>query len=137
MAKWTMGEYYNQYRDIRQRLYNPRNPSFKYCQGLDFDFDNYQEFHNYVINSLGPRPSTDYQMTRRDLAQGYVRGNLVWRPRKWIGRRQRTCIMVQYRSRWHCLSELSERLGLDYCRLTREYKRTKDVKASIRYARKI
>ena len=136
MPRKPMGPYYNQFRDIRQRIFNPRNKSYRHYKDLEFGFSSYQEFHQHVITDIGPRPSLDHQMTRRDLSLGFIPGNLCWMPKLKIARRQRTRLEIKYNRKIYCVAEFCEQFNLSYWRFLRKFKRCGDVLEAKRYATK-
>lgn len=59
---------YNQYRNARHKHLN---------DGLDFEFRNYDDFEDYILTFLGPKPE-DHVLGRKDKTEGYFPGNLQW-----------------------------------------------------------
>lgn len=132
----SLGPYWNIYRDIKQRLFNPTNRSYRRQHGLKLDFLTYRDFEHYIDSELGPPPRSDSQITRIDLKKGYVWGNLQWSNRRQISRRAATITKIRYQGRQYCMSEFCELEQLPYWRFRRalkEYGMT--VREAIKYAR--
>ncbi len=71
---------YNSYSWARQAC---RTRGSKYFprfggRGIQFEFDNFVDFYNYV----GNRPGSDYRLERIDPDGNFEKGNLQWIPRR-------------------------------------------------------
>ena len=78
--------YFNQYRNIRQKVFNPHCPSYE--ENLSLAWMSYTEFHRYMDKYLGPKPGPDYKLGRKKLNLGYVQGNIEWQIKYWTLRRR-------------------------------------------------
>lgn len=74
---------YNAYVCMKQRCFNPNNPSYKHyggrgisvCQSWRDDFDNF-------LADMGPRPSPRHSIDRIDNDGNYEPGNCRWADKK-------------------------------------------------------
>lgn len=63
---------------------------------------------------MGPRPSPEHQLDRRDNSLGYSKSNCYWATKTQNARNKRNTIMVEYKGELKPLSEWAEIHGLDY-----------------------
>lgn len=63
---------------------------------------------------MGPRPSPEHQLDRRDNSLGYSKSNCYWATKNENARNKRTTIMVEYKGESKSLAEWAELHGLDY-----------------------
>lgn len=128
--------YYNQYRDLRQRRFNPNNHQYQYCCDLEFEWPTYRDFIISIESHIGERPTPDHVLTRRQWDLGFVTDNMTWSLRKSVAQRQRTVKPYLYRGRRRCLVEIAEMAGVSIHRLRKRLHRGQELKAALRDIRK-
>jgi hypothetical protein len=72
--------------NIRNRCYNPAVPNYKYYGGRKITgpwmygpwFRSFAAFRDYLLDTIGPRPSSKHSIDRKKNDLGYVPGNLRW-----------------------------------------------------------
>jgi hypothetical protein len=58
---------------------NDSHPQHHYYADLEMTgFDDFWVFVAFVESEIGPIPSSDYRLARKNQRAGYVRGNLFW-----------------------------------------------------------
>lgn len=73
---------------LNQRCYN--NEVYKRLQHDADLVDDYDSFAEYIINTLGDRPSEVHTLDRIDTNKGYVKGNIRWADKKTQSRNTRS-----------------------------------------------
>ena len=114
MKKRTYKTYWNQYRDIRQRLFNPNNKSYHIMKHLEFGFSNYRDFHDYMEADLGARPTPEHHLTRIDWQKGFIPGNLTWQRHQEIIVRVPGMRKILFRKRLYTISEFADLVGATF-----------------------
>lgn len=73
------------------RCTNPNNLAYKNygLRGISFDFISIRQAAEWVLDNLGPRPSTHFSIDRIDNNKGYCPGNLRWATREEQNRNKR------------------------------------------------
>jgi hypothetical protein len=68
------------YYQARQRCSNSNSPDWKYygARGIEFRFNSFAEF----IADIGPKPSPELELDRRDNSGHYEPGNIRWSTRR-------------------------------------------------------
>lgn len=66
----------NTYKEARRRCTNQKNKDYKYYggRGIEWRFRSFKEF----IAHLGPRPSPNHSIERKDVNGHYEIGNVIW-----------------------------------------------------------
>lgn len=74
---------YDNWQGMKQRCYNPKNPSYPYYGGIGITVceEFKRSFHAFMAE-LGPRPSDEYSVDRIDVTKGYIKGNIRWATKK-------------------------------------------------------
>ena len=112
-------EIWNCYRDLRQRHFNPRNPSFQELKGLEFPYPDFRTFCRHILDTIGPKPALNYRLTRRDLTLPYDGDNFQWLTHQNVVRRGRAAYHITYNRRRYCLKEFCEKYNLSYWKFKR------------------
>lgn len=86
---------YSQWKNIRDQLRNPGNSMYRFLKDLPCDWQKFREFRDYVLSELGPQPTPEHILSRRDLTLGFVEGNLEWTTRRDRQRRQRHAHIIE------------------------------------------
>lgn len=113
---------FNTWEGIKRRCYNPTDPAFKYYGGRKSKpiklfhnwINSFQSFYDYIIMTLGERPTKKHTLDRCDNSKGYRPGNLRWATWTQQARNTRKNILVEYNNTNMVLSELSEKTGRPY-----------------------
>ena len=107
---------YNSYRNIRQCAYNPNNTCYQRAQAAGLDLECYwssrEQFYQYVLENLGPPPTTDSRLIRCDQNRSWRPGNIEWNTHLEQGQRYRTCTLIKYQGLELNITQWSERLGI-------------------------
>ena len=117
--KLSFPEYWPRYNWMRQVCHNPNHPEYyNYgAKGIECHWGpgKYREFESWLLNTLGPRPSPEHCLNRKDKEKDYCPKNLEWALPK---RRSRcnTCqnIFVKYRNRSQTMAAWAEELEIPY-----------------------
>lgn len=131
ITKQKQSPYYNQYRDIRQRMFNPNNPNHKDYVGLPMAWDNFWDFHDYCQKHLGPRPTSQHKLARKRLERGFVPGNLAWMTQDQIGEHQRCSLRIRYKNHIWSGRKLCDHFGVCYETFNLRRKRTGETPLKI------
>ena len=113
--KATQSPVFRRYTAIRQAVYNPRCKDYERvgAQGVTLYWDNSQDFHDYVIGTLGPPPDGfNSKLTRIDLEKNYEPGNLKWEDPSYIGSRNVPGKTLTYQGQSLSIREWSRVLNL-------------------------
>jgi hypothetical protein len=82
MAYRNIPEYWPRYNWMRSVCYNPNHPNYpKYGgRGIDCHWGRgqYKEFEQWLLTTLGPRPSPQHCLNRKDKDKDYCPKNLEW-----------------------------------------------------------
>lgn len=127
--------YWNQYREIRQRLFNPNNKGYATHHHLDLDWLCYTDFDEYMERHVGPRPGPEYNLTRIDKSLGYVAGNLAWQTRIEIHRTERRSWHIKYGRRIYSLTDFARKYNLSYWKLWGRLRLGWTIKEAVKYAK--
>lgn len=104
---------YNIWLAMKRRCYNSNVKHFDRYGGRGIKisekwFYSFWEFYK----DMGPRPSPDYQIERKDNNKGYCKENCKWATRKEQCRNRSTNTYVIYKNKQVSLAELSELTGI-------------------------
>lgn len=70
---------YRRWTQIKYMITNDRAPQHEYYANIEMTgFDDFWEFVDFVEREIGPLPSPDHRLARKDQRAGYVRGNIFW-----------------------------------------------------------
>lgn len=111
---------YQIWNGIRQRCFNPKIKNYKRYgfRGITMEpawKDDFKAFRDWVLDELGPRPTTEHSLDRINNEFGsYTKGNLRWATPRMQGNNQRTNLRVEFRGIVKTLTEWCRELGLPY-----------------------
>lgn len=107
---------YFRWNNIKQKCFNPNRPDYKYYGGRGITMeeewiDDFAAFDDYINENLGPRPSPQHSVDRRDNEFGsYVKGNLRWATPREQARNRRKNLLYKGKPMAHWV----EKTGLSY-----------------------
>lgn len=75
--------FYSTWAGIRSRIRNPSHDSYPNYGGRNLGMepeweDCFQDFREWILINLGPKPSPEHTIDRVDNELGYLKGNLRW-----------------------------------------------------------
>lgn len=103
----------------KQRCTNPNSLGYSNYggRGITFDFPSPRTCAEWVLDNLGPRPTSRHSLDRIDNNQGYKPGNLRWATYKEQARNKRAYKRTQNGERIRKLKELRPDLTYETLRL--------------------
>lgn len=109
---------YTVWQCIKERCYNPRNKRYGDYGGRGISvckrwLDSFEHF----LSDIGPRPSSEHSIERRDNSGNYDPENCVWATRRQQGRNKRNNIRLKLDGETHTLVEWGEIKGIPYSTL--------------------
>jgi hypothetical protein len=105
---------YRAWKTMRSRCLDPNNISFKNYGGRGICFSPEWESFQAFYLSLGPKPSPDHTLERRDNASGYSPENCYWATRTEQVRNRRNSILVTLDGLTLSLQEWAEKTGISF-----------------------
>ena len=110
---------YSTWAGIKSRCYNPNATSYRYygAVGVAMCDDwkcNFSSFYNYVIDTLGDRPSARFTIDRIDVSRDYEPGNIRWADWDVQSNNARSNIRLTFRGETLTLSQWCQKLNLKY-----------------------
>lgn len=104
---------------MKSRCLNTNQPGFKNYGGRLTDpvtiysewIDSFQAFYNYVVLTIGERPTPLYSIDRIRTSEGYYPGNLKWSTDKEQTRNKYKMVYLTYKGVKLLLVEWAERIG--------------------------
>jgi hypothetical protein len=70
---------FRRYTFIRYVRSHTDRPEHAWAINLDFDFDNFDEFANYIESTIGLPPTPRHRLSRTNQELGWIIGNFCWR----------------------------------------------------------
>jgi hypothetical protein len=117
--------YFNTFRYFRQVVNNPNNieGNSLRSRGIEpeCEFDSFADFANWAYNKLGPAPSADHRIIRKDMTGPFNAKNLEWGTAKISADRGAGSWRVRYRGKTHSIKQHAERWGIEYHRAYSRY----------------
>lgn len=108
---------YSVWQQIHQRCYNPAKRHARYCgRGIRVS-EQWQSFEAFY-DDMGPRPSSEHSIERRDNDGNYEKSNCYWATSKEQARNRRTSRLLTFKGETRCLTEWAEVVGLRPITLT-------------------
>ena len=108
---------WNQYRNIIQTNYYTTCPEYdKYGHlGTHWGPGQYKQFEKYILTHLGPQPTVDHKLARKDQTKGWYPGNLEWiEPKELSNKMIDNCRWITYKRKTQSMKQWSEELGISY-----------------------
>ena len=98
-----------------QRCHNPNNQKYKDygARGIEV-CEEWLESFEVFYRDMGPRPSEDHSIDRRDNDKGYCKENCRWATKEEQTNNTRTNINIAYQGKTQTLMQWSQELGFDY-----------------------
>ena len=100
------------WRNMKQRVRNPKNPSYKNYGGRGITLcDRWETFENFIAD-MGHRPSPEHSIERIDNNRGYYPENCKWATtfeQSWNRRSNR---ILEYKGETKCLAEWALEKGI-------------------------
>jgi hypothetical protein len=126
------GPLWNQWRNIQQVCYNPNNVGYATNPGCYWQPKEYRKFEQYILSTIGPRPSPDYKLIRKNQKKPYQPGNFEWslyvdHSNKMI----RNCVWIKYRGRTQSMRAWSRELGIPYFTLFARHKKDLPIREQL------
>lgn len=110
---------YSTWNGIRNRCTNPNTNNYKNYGAVGVHFhqpwsEDFQSFKEYVLSTLGHRPSNKHSIDRIDNECGYVPGNVRWATRVVQNNNTSRNIVITHNGVSRSLSEWCQLLGIRY-----------------------
>lgn len=110
---------YHVWISMIQRCCNPNDEAYPRYGGRGITVcDEWREsfavFKKFIDEKLGPKPSKNYTLDRKDNNKGYNPDNLQWATRKAQAENRRSSKQVVYKDRVQCLMQWATELNLPY-----------------------
>ncbi len=104
---------YGIWSNLFQRCYNPNNSAYHNYggRGIRVSKDWEENFRNFY-RDMGPRPSKNYSIERKNNDKDYCKENCYWGTRKEQARNTRQNIFLTHKNETLCLQDWSSRLGI-------------------------
>ena len=106
---------YGIWKNIKQRCYNSKNNNYHYYGSSGVTMcaewrDSFEAFYH----DMGPRPSLDHTVDRKDGTQGYSKDNCRWATRKEQANNIASNVFYNYNGRTQNLGDWCVELGLNF-----------------------
>jgi hypothetical protein len=123
-TKYPQPEHWGRYNWIRSVCENPNHPDYhKYGGrgiGCHWGPGSYHEFAHWIETSLGPRPSLEHCLSRKDKEKDYCPKNLEWAlPKQRSRGNTQQNVYVRYQNKSKPMAQWSDDLGIPYHSLRR------------------
>lgn len=105
---------YSVWAQMKNRCNSPKHPSYRYWGGKGITYDRKWETFAGFIDDMGPRPSKEYTLERRDGDWHYCLENCYWATRKQQSNNTSRNIKLGLNGRTQTLAQWGEELGIDY-----------------------
>lgn len=104
---------YNSWLNMKTRCCNPRAPQFKDWggRGITVCARWLDSFENFLAD-MGPKPSREHSIERRDNNAGYSKDNCVWATRREQGKNKRCNVTIELRGITRTVAEWGRELGI-------------------------
>lgn len=104
---------YRSWKHMRERCENKNNHKFRDYGGRGIKVcQRWKKFRSF-LEDMGPRPSPNHSIERKNVNGDYTPKNCVWATRREQARNQRRSVFVIWEGKKILLVELMEKLGLD------------------------
>ena len=137
MASVIYGQYYCQWRWMIAVTNNINHPYYDRHGGMGVECywhkGQYKLFENWLIATLGHRPTSKHLLGRKDKFGDFAPGNLHWElPQQRSRNNPKQNVYVSYRRQKKTMTEWSEQLGIPYYTLRRRISKGIDLKDIIK-----
>lgn len=117
-------EYWPKWSWMRQICTNPNHPEYYKYGGRGIQCywgpGSYKEFEQWLLTTLGPRPSFQHVLNRKDKDKDYSPKNLEWAlPKKRSRSHTQQNIYAKYRNKNQSIAAWAEELEIPYYSLRR------------------
>lgn len=117
--KYHDGQYkslaYRSWDMMKQRCTNPSDPAYHNYGGRGISVcGRWMDFEPF-LEDMGERPSPEHSIDRIDTNGNYEPGNCRWATRKEQNRNRRDNVLLTLGDETLCISEWSDRTGIDAC----------------------
>jgi hypothetical protein len=100
---------------IKKRCSNPQTLAYKNYGGRGITIcERWQDSFEAFFADMGPRPSPQHSIERKNNALGYSPNNCIWATATIQGRNKRTNRLLTLHGQTFCLQEWAERTGLSH-----------------------
>lgn len=111
----TNSDEYSIWRKIKDRCFNPNTRNYDDYGGRGISMcDRWRNSFENFYADMGPRPSPDHSIERRNNNEGYSPGNCIWATRVEQARNKRNNQLVQFNGKDVTIAELAELANLNY-----------------------
>lgn len=106
------------WQTMKTRCYNKKHPSFKHygSRGIGVSAE-WRDNFDIFSEDMGPRPSPDHSLERKDNNKGYSKENCVWATRDEQSSNKRSNIKYEWKGELRTLTQIARMENVDYCRL--------------------
>lgn len=106
---------YTAWRHMKARCYNTNNSQYKDYGGRGIKVcDRWLNSFENFYEDMGPKPSKDLTLERKDNNSNYFPENCIWDTRKQQGKNRRTNIWITYNGKTQILYHWSHEYGISY-----------------------
>ena len=105
---------YKAWDNIKNRCNNPNDPRYSDYGGRGIALDEKWRTFEKFYEDVGPRPSINYSLDRKDNDKGYVPGNVRWATAVEQANNRRNNVVVQHNGETLTLAQLSRKTGISY-----------------------
>lgn len=144
-AKITVNEIESKYRDwgeniemkviyagMRTRCYNENSDSYKNYGGRGIKISKeWLRDHNLFISDMGPRPSKNHSVERKDNNGNYCKENCIWGTREMQSNNRRDTVRINFDGDLITISDLCKRTGVIRQTIANQIKKGKSAKSII------
>lgn len=120
------------YNAMLQRCYNPKTPAYKWYgyRGIRVCRRWRNSFTNF-LSDMGPRPSKDYSLDRKDNDKGYAPENCRWATDKEQARNKSDNVHITFNGETLTVAEFAERAGLTSSMIAKRLRRGWSIEAAL------
>lgn len=106
---------YGIWKNIKQRCYNPKNNNYLYYGGRGVVMcDEWKKSFKAFYRDVGPRPSPEHTIDRKDNDKGYCKENCRWATKKEQSNNISTNVFYTHRGEIKNLGDWCDELGLNF-----------------------
>lgn len=111
----TLSSEYNTWTCMKDRCYSPNNPSYlRYGSNGITVCDEWKNSFETFYKDMGPKPSPEHTIDRRDGTKGYYKENCRWATKREQSNNLSSNVYHEYMGKQQTLSQWSDELGFDY-----------------------